>query len=195
MAAVRLSLALVLVLCIAPVSSAAPPSAEDLIERMIEERKLRRAAHDVFHELQKKAKVENYYNDPSRRGTGIVAMLNGRKITLGQLAEACLERHGKEVLEGSINRKLIEQACKKAKITVTDADLQEEIRRAASVSVLQTSHQPLVEPVAFAPQVNFKLLRALLGEDSAHARSTGREMTRDAFAAFDNYGAPRFKTD
>ena len=75
------------------------------------------------------------------------------------------------------------------------ADLNRARPGAAPVSVLETNHQPLAKPVAFAPQVNFKLLRALLGEDSAYAASTGCKMTRDAFAAFDNDGAPRFKTD
>ncbi|NLE39125.1 MAG: peptidylprolyl isomerase [Pirellulaceae bacterium] len=105
------------------------------LRHLIEERKIRRVADEVFSQLQKKAKVENYLNDPDKRATGIVAVLNGRQITARQLAEVCIERHGKEALEGMINRRMIEQACKKAKIEVTEEDMHEEIARAASVSV------------------------------------------------------------
>ena len=83
------------------------------LEKFIEERKLRTVAHDVFRELQERAKVENYFNDPAKRDTGIAAVLNGRQITVRTLAEECITRHGEEVLEGTINRKLLEQACKK----------------------------------------------------------------------------------
>ncbi|MBN1589665.1 MAG: peptidylprolyl isomerase [Pirellulales bacterium] len=113
-----------------PFEQAAPQ-----LKQMIEERKLRKVSTAIFRRLQQQAKVENYFNDASKRDTGVVAVLNGKKIMLAQLAEASLERHGEEVLEGTINRKLIEQACKKAKITVTDAELQAEIRRAAEASV------------------------------------------------------------
>jgi hypothetical protein len=51
------------------------------------------------------------------------------------LAELCIDRHGKEVLQGVINRRLLEQACKKANITVTEADLDKEIARVASTMV------------------------------------------------------------
>jgi len=105
------------------------------LKHMLEERKIRGVAHEVFRELQKKARVENYFKDPKRRSSGIAAVLGGEKITIAQLQEACIERHGKEVLEGTINRKLIEQACKKAGVTVTNDDLAAEIRRAAEFSV------------------------------------------------------------
>jgi len=45
----------------------------------------------------------------------------------------CIERHGEEVLEGTINRRLLELACAKRKITISEADVDEEIRRAASL--------------------------------------------------------------
>ena len=48
-----------------------------------QDRKLRAAASDVFKELQKKAVVENVYNDPvkSKQMPGVAAMINGQKIT------------------------------------------------------------------------------------------------------------------
>lgn len=105
------------------------------LKHMLEERKIRGVAQEVFKTLQEKAHVENYLKDPNRRDSGIAAVLNGEKITVAQLQEECIERHGKEVLEGTINRKLIEQACKKANVTVTKEELATEVRRAAKVSV------------------------------------------------------------
>ena len=105
------------------------------LQHMLEERKVRGVAGQVFRALQKKAKVDYVFKDPRRRGSGIAAVLNGEKITMAQLQEECVERHGKEVLEGTINRRLIEQACKKANITITKHELADEVRRAAEVSV------------------------------------------------------------
>lgn len=107
------------------------------LKEMIRDEKLRAAAQDIFRRLQNDAEVVNVLNDPakSRETPGVAAVVNGRKIPISQLAEQCIERHGTEVLEGTVNRKLIEQACKKRKITITDADLDPEIARAASLAV------------------------------------------------------------
>ena len=107
------------------------------LEELVRDRKLRRAAQEVFTELQNRAKVENVLNDPakSRQMPGVAAVINGRQVLLHELGELCIERHGKEVLEGTINRKLLEQACKKQNITVSEAELDQEIARAASQMV------------------------------------------------------------
>ena len=105
-----------------------------LIE-IIRDRKMRRVASQIFRQLQEHSKVENVFNDPvkSRQMPGVAAVINGRKVSNRELAEMCIERHGEEVLEGTVNRRLLEQACAKRKITITEADLDEEIRRAASL--------------------------------------------------------------
>jgi hypothetical protein len=76
-------------------------------------------------------------NDPvkSREMPGVAALVNGQKVTMAHLAEQCIDRHGKEVLEGTVHRKLIEQACRKHSITIAEADIDAEIARAASSSV------------------------------------------------------------
>jgi parvulin-like peptidyl-prolyl isomerase len=104
-----------------------------LIEKIRSE-KSRRVAHEVLRELQDHANVQNLLTDPvqSRRMPGVAAVVDGRKITIRELAEACIERHGETVLEGTINRRLLEQALKRQKVTITPADLDEEIARAAS---------------------------------------------------------------
>lgn len=99
----------------------------------LRERKLRAAANDVFKQLQSEAVVENVYNDPqkSKQMPGVAALVNGQRITVGELATECMERYGDDVLEGAINRRLIDQALRKRKLQVTKNDVEAEIARAA----------------------------------------------------------------
>jgi len=60
-----------------------------------------------------------------------LALVNGAEITSDQLAAECLARHGASVLETLVNRTLIEQACRKAGVTVTAADVTMEIEAMA----------------------------------------------------------------
>src|SRR5690606_9683733 len=87
----------------------------------------------LYRELQEQAQVENIFNDPEKRKQmpGVAAIINGHQITLRELAEKCIERHGNDVLDGTISRRLLEQALKQKNLTVTDEDIDEEIRRAA----------------------------------------------------------------
>jgi parvulin-like peptidyl-prolyl isomerase len=116
-----------------PASNARPDQVKEKLAEAIRERKLHGAAEDVFKELHAKAVVQNVFNDPvkSQQMPGVAAVVNDRKITVRELAEECIDRHGKEVLEGTINRRLLEQAVKNKKITITDADLNAEVARAA----------------------------------------------------------------
>lgn len=117
------------------------------LEELIREGKMRRAAAGIFRKLQEDANVVNVFNDPARRRgmPGIAAVINGQQITTGQLAQRCIERHGPEVLEGTINRTLIELACEKRKITITEAEIDREIVRAASDSLPPKDGKPDVE--------------------------------------------------
>ncbi len=112
--------------------------AQERLAKMIEQRKLRIVSHDLFRELQDQADVLNVLNDPQKRKQmpGIAAIVSGQKITMRELAEECIKRHGTQVLEGLINRMLIEQACEKNNIKITDRELTEEIVRAAEASVV-----------------------------------------------------------
>jgi hypothetical protein len=58
-------------------------------------------------------------------------MLNGQQITVRDLAEECIKRYGTDVLEGEINRQLLEQHLVSANKTVEQQDLQDEVARAA----------------------------------------------------------------
>jgi parvulin-like peptidyl-prolyl isomerase len=105
-----------------------------MLEEALRDRKLERVANEVFVELQKRSKVLNVLNNSveSAQRPGVAAVVNGHEITLGELAQVCIERHGAEVLEGMINRRLLEQACRQAKISVTEADVDQEIARVAA---------------------------------------------------------------
>jgi parvulin-like peptidyl-prolyl isomerase len=109
--------------------------AETLLVEAIRDKKLRLAAKDIFDELQKQTMVENIFNDPQKRAKfpGVAATINGHPITMQELAEECIERHGKDSLNGLINHRLVEQACAKRKIEIAQPDLDAEVMRAALI--------------------------------------------------------------
>ena len=107
------------------------------LEEMIRQSKLRKVATEVFRELQEGTTVKNVFNDPEaqKEMPGVAAIVGEHQIALRELAEACLERHGEETLQGTINRTLIEQACQRRDIVVTEEDLDAEIARAAGLAL------------------------------------------------------------
>jgi len=108
---------------------------ERLVER-IKEEKLRDAATGIFEKVQKTAVVKNVYNDPALSKTmpGVVATVNGDRITMQELGAECLLRHGEEVLEGEISRTLLEQELQATGMNVTQEDLDAEMRHAAELA-------------------------------------------------------------
>lgn len=61
-----------------------------------------------------------------------IAIVNGESITRERLANECVARHGKEVLDTIIARTLIEQALRNKKIEVTTAEVNSEIDHTAT---------------------------------------------------------------
>ncbi|MEM8864794.1 MAG: peptidylprolyl isomerase, partial [Planctomycetota bacterium] len=61
----------------------------------------------------------------------VMAIVNGQDINRQQLAQACIERFGEDVLESLVNKRLIEHRCRNRGITVTDADIEAEVDRIA----------------------------------------------------------------
>jgi len=57
----------------------------------------------------------------------LVAMVNGAEIGEGALAAECLARHGAAALESLVNKALIQQACARQGVTVTQQDVDAEI--------------------------------------------------------------------
>lgn len=103
------------------------------LQESLRDQKLQSAGNEIFKELQAKATIENVVNDPERRKKlpGVAAIVNGKQVTMQELGEQCILRFGKEVLEGEINRKLLSQALAKRSLEVSQADLKQEIGRAA----------------------------------------------------------------
>jgi parvulin-like peptidyl-prolyl isomerase len=105
----------------------------ELLAEAIRDKKLRLAADDILRELQSKATVDVVYNDPQRRAQNptIAAVVNGQTITIDELADECIERHGTQILEHYVHRKIVEQACRRQNIQIAPAEIEAEIARTA----------------------------------------------------------------
>jgi len=60
-----------------------------------------------------------------------LARVNGELIGYDSVADECMQRYGQEVLESFINRTVIDQACRKQGIAITQAEVNEEIVKIA----------------------------------------------------------------
>lgn len=109
---------------------------EPQIVEKIKDEKLREVANTLFEQLQNSATIQNVYNNPQLRETmpGVVATVNGDRITMKELGQECLLRHGEAVLENEISRLLLEQSLKRSKLTITEADMEAEVRHAAELA-------------------------------------------------------------
>ncbi len=109
---------------------------EPQIVENIKDQKLRDVAQTLFAQLQSTATIQNVYNNPRLRETmpGVVATVNGDRITTKELGRECLLRHGEQVLENEISHLLLEQSIKAAGLQVTEADLDTEVRHAAELA-------------------------------------------------------------
>jgi parvulin-like peptidyl-prolyl isomerase len=109
---------------------------DDARPRLVEdlrERKSRSASSEVFRGLQDASTVENVMNDAalSAASPGVAARVNGQPIGIPAVQATCIERHGHDVLEILITRRLLGQALARDQRTVTQADIDAEIARAA----------------------------------------------------------------
>ena len=105
-------------------------------ERLIEEitrDKLRSSAIDLFRDLQESAEIVNVLNDPelSKRMPGVAATVNGIKVLKNQVAEECITRYGKMMLEVEVNRTLLVQELERNGVSVEQEEVTAEIARAA----------------------------------------------------------------
>ena len=107
------------------------------LEEILRDRKMRTVAQDVFRQLQANVKVENVWNDPVKQQQmpGVACTVNGVPVSIRELDDECLSRHGRATLEGMISRKVLELTCQRRNITVTEADLDQEVARQAAAGV------------------------------------------------------------
>lgn len=96
---------------------------------------LRAEAEQLSQKLQSEAKIVNILNNAEMRKKypGVAATINGQKISLADLAEECIARHGPEVLEAEINYTLLQQALHRAGKKVTKPELAAEVDRVAKM--------------------------------------------------------------
>ncbi|NND99425.1 MAG: peptidylprolyl isomerase [Pirellulaceae bacterium] len=116
-----------------PPATAMPAITEQIKDR-IRDQKMRGAATTLFAELQQKAKVTKVLGDPKLQAQhpGVAAVVNGQQVSIASVGAECVKRHGEDVLEGEINRKILTQALRKVQRDVTAQDIQKEIARAAT---------------------------------------------------------------
>jgi len=146
-----------------PPSAQALPLVRQQISDRIADEKVRVAASKLFGELQQEAKVVKVLGDEQKRQQypGVAAIINGQKLTVSQVAAECLERHGKLVLDGEVNRKLLTQALRKASRKVESTDIEAEVQRAAvSFGYVDAEGKPNVEA----------WMKAMLGEADPKVR-------------------------
>lgn len=130
------------------VSSTLMEQKRSQLRDQIRDNKLRTAANDLFKKLQAESQIVDMFKDPrlQKQMPGVAATINGRQVTMDQLADECVARYGKEVLEGEINRLVLLQELQTQRKTVSDVAISEEIGRAAdSYGYVKTDGTPDVD--------------------------------------------------
>ena len=61
--------------------------------------------------------------------SSVLARVNNQTISFDAVAQETVERHGKEILENMINRLLIQQECDRQAVTITKAEVEDEIAK------------------------------------------------------------------
>ena len=99
----------------------------------LENSKLAEAASALFENLRQTSKIQNVMNDPElkKQMPGVVAIVNGQQITRRYLAEECIARFGRQMVDTEINRAILIQALKQKDRSVAQEDVNLEIERAA----------------------------------------------------------------
>jgi parvulin-like peptidyl-prolyl isomerase len=110
------------------------------MEEKIRENKMRIAAAQMMEQVEKAAQIDIVFTDEKKAAAspGVAATINGKQISLTQLADECITRHGEEVLDGEINRKVLSQELAKKKLVIEKPDIDSEVARAADAYGFQT---------------------------------------------------------
>ena len=103
------------------------------LELGIRDVKLEQAAGEVFHDLQNRSQIQVFFDNPSlyNQYPGVAALLNGQIISQQELADECIRKHGKKVLGDMLDRRIVEQACRREGIIISEQDIDKEIAEMA----------------------------------------------------------------
>ncbi len=109
------------------------PAIQERIVDHMRDRRLQQAADELFASLQRNSQVVAVIGNPElqQQYPGVAGFINNQPVSLDHLSLECINRHGRSVLRGEINRLLIAQALKTAGLTVDDSDIQAEIAATA----------------------------------------------------------------
>lgn len=128
----------VMLQCVKHIPPSNPPAAQmqeiqNRLKSDLEDAKLREAAEKVYSTLRQNSQVTMVFGKPELEAQypNVAAIVNGQSIPMQSFDQACVRRHGAQILDGEINRKLIEVALMKAQLQVTQQDVDAEISRAA----------------------------------------------------------------
>lgn len=124
------------------------PAIKERIIDQLRDVRLGKAADELFAVLQKNSKVTAVIGNPEleKQYPNVAGFINNQPVARDQLAKDCIDRHGRSVLRGEINRVLLVEALKKANITITDDDLNAELAATAdSMGYLKSDGKPDVE--------------------------------------------------
>ena len=115
------------------ISSQQLPQIEQQLREQISEHKTRASSAEVFQSLQAQTPIKKIFGDAEleRQHPGVAATVGNQQVTMQQLSEECISRHGKDVLQGEINRVLLVQELRRNQKTVDESDIDQEVARAA----------------------------------------------------------------
>ncbi len=120
--------------------------------------------------------------------TDAIAVVNGQSVSRQQLADECVARKGKEILELLINRVLIEQALRSRNLEVTAGEIDQEIEIIASRFgigrekwLLTLEKERGITPIQYARDIIYPAL-ALRKLCAGRVQVTPKDM-QDAFEA------------
>jgi parvulin-like peptidyl-prolyl isomerase len=103
------------------------------MRRELEDVKLREVAESIFKILREQSSVVKIFGNPEleQQNPGVAAFINRQPFAMKTLEQECVQRTGTKVLDGVIHRKVLEGALQAKNITIQQADIDQEIARAA----------------------------------------------------------------
>lgn len=164
-------------------SAQAMPVIRDQINDQLRDQKMRNAATELFSKLQKDARVVLVLGNEelSKQHPGVAAIINGEKVMIDIVAEECIKRHGLDVLEGEINRKLLNQALRSVGKTITQDDVNQEVASAAvKVGYVRGDGSPDVEGWLESVTADGKMTRQLYFDDAVWPSVALRKLVEDS---------------